>query len=70
MEQAAGGTLFLDEIGDLNAASQAKLLRLLQEGEYFPLGSDLAKRSDARIVVATNQDLDALQSSGKFRKDL
>jgi DNA-binding NtrC family response regulator len=70
VEQAAGGTLFLDEIGDLNAASQAKLLRLLQEGEYFPLGSDLAKRSDARIVVATNQDLDALQSSGKFRKDL
>jgi len=70
VEQAAGGTLFLDEIGDLNVASQAKLLRLLQEGEYFPLGSDLAKRSDARIVVATNQDLDALQSSGKFRKDL
>ena len=70
VEKAAGGTLFLDEIGDLNAASQAKLLRLLQEEEYFPLGSDLAKRSDARIVVATNQDLDALQSSGKFRKDL
>ena len=70
VEQAAGGTLFLDEIGDLNAASQAKLLRLLQEGEYFPLGSDLSKRSDARIVVATNQALDALQSSGKFRKDL
>jgi transcriptional regulator with PAS, ATPase and Fis domain len=45
-------------------------LRLLQEGEFFPLGSDVAKRSDARIVVATNQDLDALQSSGKFRKDL
>jgi DNA-binding NtrC family response regulator len=70
VEQAVGGTLFLDEIGDLNMASQAKLLRLLQEGEYFPLGSDLAKRSDARIVVATNKDLDALQSSGNFRKDL
>ena len=70
IERAAGGTLFLDEIGDLSTASQVKLLRLLQEGEFFPLGSDVAKRSDARIVVATNQDLDALQSSGKFRKDL
>jgi DNA-binding NtrC family response regulator len=70
VEQASGGTLFLDEIGDLNTASQVKLLRLLQEGEYFPLGSDLAKRSNARIVVATNQDLEDLQSSGKFRKDL
>jgi DNA-binding NtrC family response regulator len=70
IEQAAGGTLFLDEIGDLSSTSQVKLLRLLQEGEFFPLGSDVAKRSDARIVVATNQDLDALQSSGQFRKDL
>ncbi len=70
IEQAAGGTLFLDEIGDLSTTSQVKLLRLLQEGEFFPLGSDVAKRSDARIVVATNQDLDALQSSGQFRKDL
>ena len=70
IEQAAGGTLFLDEIGDLSTASQVKLLRLLQEGEFFPLGSDVAKRSNARIVVATNQNLDALQSSGQFRKDL
>ena len=70
IERAAGGTLFLDEIGDLSTASQVKLLRLLQEGEFFPLGSDVAKRSDARIVVATNQDLDELQSSGQFRKDL
>ena len=70
VEKASGGTLFLDEIGDLNTAAQVKLLRLLQEGEYFPLGSDMAKRSDARIVVATNRDLDSLQSSGKFRKDL
>ncbi|MGD9080634.1 MAG: sigma-54 dependent transcriptional regulator [Desulfobacterales bacterium] len=70
IERAAGGTLFLDEIGDLSTASQVKLLRLLQEGEFFPLGSDVAKRTDARIVVATNQDLDALQSSGQFRKDL
>ena len=70
IEQAAGGTLFLDEIGDLSTTSQVKLLRLLQEGEFFPLGSDVAKRSDARIVVATNQAIDALQSSGQFRKDL
>ena len=70
IERAAGGTLFLDEIGDLSTTSQVKLLRLLQEGEFFPLGSDVAKRSDARIVVATNQDLDALQLSGQFRKDL
>ena len=70
IERAAGGTLFLDEIGDLNTTSQVKLLRLLQEREFFPLGSDVAKRSDARIVVATNQELDALKSAGKFRKDL
>ena len=70
VEQASGGTLFLDEIGDLNAASQVKLLRFVQEGEFFPLGSDVAKRSDARTVVATNQDLEALQNSGSFRKDL
>jgi len=70
IERAAGGTLFLDEIGDLSTTSQVKLLRLLQEGEFFPLGSDVAKRSDARIVVATNQDLDAMQSSGQFRKAL
>ena len=62
--------IFLDEIGDLSAISQVKLLRLLQEGEYLPLGSDLAKRSDARIVVATNQDLEAARNSGRFRKDL
>jgi DNA-binding NtrC family response regulator len=70
LEQATGGTLFLDEIGDLSLTSQVKLLRLLQDGEFFSLGSDIAKRSDARVVVATNQDLDALQSSGSFRKDL
>jgi len=70
VEQASGGTLFLDEIGDLSPASQVKLLRLLQDGEFFPLGSDVGKRSDARVVVATNQDLQALQESGKFRKDL
>ncbi len=70
IEQAAGGTLFLDEIGDLSSASQVKLLRLLQEGEYLPLGGDVPKKSDARIVAATNQDLVALQAEGRFRKDL
>lgn len=70
IEQAAGGTLFLDEIGDLSSASQVKLLRLLQEQEYLPLGADLPKRCDARVVVATNRDLAALQRSGAFRGDL
>ena len=70
IEQAAGGTLFLDEIGDLSASSQVKLLRLLQEGEYFPLGSDRPKKSTARIVVATNHDLATRQAQGSFRKDL
>lgn len=70
LEQASGGSLFLDEIGDLHAASQVKLLRLLQEGEFFPLGSDVPKRSDARVVVATNQNLGALKASGTFRTDL
>ena len=70
LAEAAGGTLFLDEIGDLSPASQIKLLRLLQEGEYFPIGSDRPKKSTARIVVATNHDLTARQAAGSFRKDL
>jgi DNA-binding NtrC family response regulator len=70
IEQAAGGTLFLDEIGDLAAQSQIKLLRLLQEGRYYPIGSDMQKASDARVVVATNRDLHAMQEKGEFRKDL
>lgn len=70
IEEAAGGTLFLDEIGDLSIPSQVKLLRLLQEGEYFPLGSDLPKRLKARIIVATHQNLAAKEGSGAFRRDL
>ena len=70
IEQANSGTLFLDEIGDLTAVSQSKLLRLLQGGDYFPLGSDVPKHSDARIVSATNQDLWRLTKEEKFRKDL
>ncbi|HBG46486.1 MAG TPA: two-component system response regulator [Deltaproteobacteria bacterium] len=67
---AAGGTLFLDEIGDTKESSQVKLLRLLQEQKYYPLGSDVPKKSDVRIVVATNKDLQRLIAEGGFRKDL
>ncbi len=70
INQAEGGTLFLDEIGDLAPASQIKLLRLLQEGIYYPLGSDFPKKMDVNIVAATNQDLNALMASGRFRQDL
>ena len=70
IEIAAGGTLFLDEIGDLSPGSQVKLLRLLQEREYFPLGADLPKIADIRTIVATNKDLGTLQKTGEFRKDL
>lgn len=67
---AAGGTLFLDEIGDLNETSQIKLLRLIQEQEFYPVGSDVLKKTDARLIVATNQNLGALIETKKFRKDL
>lgn len=70
IEQAAEGTLFLDEIGDLNPASQVKLLRLLQDGEYYPLGSDQPKQMSARVVVATHADLEAKIAAGTFRRDL
>ena len=70
LQSAANGTIFLDEIGDLNMISQVKLLRLIQEGEYIPLGSEKVNQSSARIITATNQDLWHLQRSGKFRKDL
>ncbi|HAR35021.1 MAG TPA: sigma-54-dependent Fis family transcriptional regulator, partial [Desulfobacter sp.] len=68
--QASGGTLMLDEIGDLALSSQVKLLRLLQEGDYLALGSDITRHSDTRIIASTNQDLWALEKQGKFRKDL
>ena len=70
ISQAEGGTLFLDEIGDLNAQSQIKLLRLIQEKEYYPLGADLPQKTNCRIVAATNRDLKTLVKEGKFRKDL
>jgi len=70
IEEAADGTLFLDEIGDLSMQSQVKLLRLLQEGEYFPLGSDRPKRMRARVIVATHADLASKEANGQFRRDL
>lgn len=68
--QAENGTLFLDEIGDLSIASQIKLLRLLETYEYFPLGSDKPRRTNARIVVATNRSRQSLQEDSHFRNDL
>ena len=70
IEKASNGTLFLDEIGDLSPSSQVKLLRLLQEHEYYPLGSDVPHLTNARIVVATNRNLLNLQEKGAFRADL
>jgi len=70
VEEAFGGTLFLDEIGDLRPESQVKLLRLLQEGTFHPLGSDRAKTSDVRVVAATHRDLSQAKREGSFRADL
>jgi DNA-binding NtrC family response regulator len=70
IEQAAGGTLFLDEIGDLNHGAQVKLLRLLQEHEYMPLGSDVTQTSDTRVMASTHADLWSLKQQNKFRNDL
>ena len=68
--RAEEGTLFLDEIGDLAAVSQVKLLRLLQEGTYYPLGADRPRQSRARVVVATNRDVVREVQMGTFRTDL
>ncbi|MGA7161593.1 MAG: sigma-54 dependent transcriptional regulator [Bacteroidota bacterium] len=70
IEKADDGTLFLDEIGDLTIQSQVKLLRLLQDGSYYPLGSDIAKLSNARIIVATHRDIKSMQEANAFRQDL
>src|SRR5579862_7540145 len=69
-ELADNGTLFLDEIGDLHANSQAKLLRVLQEGEFHRVGGEQTIRVSVRVVSATNRDLTALVAQGKFREDL
>jgi DNA-binding NtrC family response regulator len=70
IEKAENGTLFLDEIGDLRVESQVKLLRLLQDGQYYPLGSDIAKLSNARVIVATHRDIRSMQAGNDFRQDL
>jgi DNA-binding NtrC family response regulator len=70
VERADGGILFLDEIGDLSPVSQVKLLRLFQEGDYYPLGADQPRHARVRFIVATHQDLAAKQAAGAFRKDL
>lgn len=70
VRSAQGGTLLLDEIGDLPLASQAALLRVLQEGEVMPVGAARATRVDVRIVAATHQRLDAMIERGAFRRDL
>lgn len=70
MEEAAGGTLFLDEIGDLSLTSQLKLLRCIQEREYYPLGSDEPRPMDCRLVAATNRNVTELMDPERFRRDL
>lgn len=69
-DRARNGTLFLDEIGDLPKSIQVKLLRVLQEKVYEPLGSNEAVSSDTRIIAATNRDLEQMVETGEFRKDL
>jgi two-component system nitrogen regulation response regulator NtrX len=69
-ELADGGTLFLDEVGDLHAASQAKLLRVLQEGEFHRVGGEQAIKVSVRVISATNRDLQELVGQQKFREDL
>jgi transcriptional regulator with GAF, ATPase, and Fis domain len=69
-EQADHGTLFLDEVGDMSPATQAKLLRVLQDQQFHRLGGAKALRTDVRIVAATNQDLEQAIRAGRFREDL
>ena len=69
-EEADGGTLFLDEIGELPLASQAKLLRVLQDGEFIRVGSSKVLKTNVRVVAATNVNLMHAVSKGKFREDL
>lgn len=69
-EAADGGTLFLDEIGDTSMAMQVKMLRVLQEGTFTPVGSTVMRKSSVRVLAATNKDLPAMVRAGTFREDL
>lgn len=69
-EEASGGTLFLDEIGDISASLQTKLLRVIQEGEFMPVGETRSRTTNVRIIAATNRDLKAAVAQGHFRDDL
>lgn len=69
-EQAEGGTAFLDEVGDMPLASQAKVLRVLQDGEFERLGSNKTRKVDVRIIAATNRPLEQAIKEGRFREDL
>jgi two-component system nitrogen regulation response regulator GlnG len=69
-EQANGGTLFLDEIGDMPAELQTRLLRVLADGEFYPVGSHSSVKVDVRIIAATHQNLETLVNEGRFREDL
>ena len=69
-EQADGGTIFLDEIGDMSPATQAKVLRVLQDQQFERVGGNETIRTDVRVVTATNQNLGAMVATGKFRQDL
>lgn len=69
-EAANGGTLFLDEIGDMTLSMQVKLLRVLQEGTFLPVGATQAKKVNVRVLAATNKDLKGMIAKGEFREDL
>jgi DNA-binding NtrC family response regulator len=69
-ELASNGTILLDEIGDTSPAFQAKLLRVLQEKEFYPLGGETPRHTNARVLAATHRDIEELTRSGEFRKDL
>jgi two-component system, NtrC family, response regulator AtoC len=70
LDEASGGTLFLDEIGDVSPSFQVKLLRVLQEGEYKPVGSNETRKADLRIIAATHRNLEEMCRGGRFRDDL
>ena len=70
IEQADGGTLFLDEIGDMDLTAQAKILRVIQEGEFERVGSNLTQKIDTRIIAATHKNLEEMVENNAFREDL